>query len=151
MGRRPRPVLGRTDPDYRRKLKTIQDVLARLPEDETAVFQDEVDVLPERSAEALNKWLQKHSELESSAGIRATIPQVTDRWHFAQEPARITAAICEIATTDKSATPRVLPLSCKQLTCNDGGRASPVPGSRARPDESTAKTAAPACPTIGAV
>jgi putative transposase len=42
--RRPRPVLGRKDPDYRRKLEEIQDLLAGLPEDETAVFQDEVDV-----------------------------------------------------------------------------------------------------------
>lgn len=42
--RRPRPVLGRTDPEYTRKLGEIQDLLAGLPENETAVFQDEVDV-----------------------------------------------------------------------------------------------------------
>lgn len=42
--RRPRPVLGRTDPEYDRKRKEIQDLLATLPADETAVFQDEVDV-----------------------------------------------------------------------------------------------------------
>jgi transposase len=42
--RRPRPVLGRTDPAYDEKLQGIRAVLDGLPADETAVFQDEVDV-----------------------------------------------------------------------------------------------------------
>lgn len=42
--RRPRPVVGPTDPDYVDKLQRIQQLLARLPANETAVFQDEVDV-----------------------------------------------------------------------------------------------------------
>ncbi len=42
--RRPRPVLGRKDPDYDRKLQEIHALLESLPPDETAVFQDEVDV-----------------------------------------------------------------------------------------------------------
>jgi len=42
--RRPRPVLGRKDPEYNRKLQEIHDLLETLPTDETAVFQDEVDV-----------------------------------------------------------------------------------------------------------
>jgi transposase len=42
--RRPRPVVGPTDPEYAIKLRRIQDLLASLPVDETAVFQDEVDV-----------------------------------------------------------------------------------------------------------
>jgi putative transposase len=42
--RRPRPVVGPTDPDYDRKLRAIHDLLERLAPDETAVFQDEVDV-----------------------------------------------------------------------------------------------------------
>jgi len=42
--RRPRPVLGRTDPEYATKLARIRGLLQHLPEDETAVFQDEVDV-----------------------------------------------------------------------------------------------------------
>jgi putative transposase len=42
--RRPRPVIGLTDPDYDAKLRAIRRLLARLPGDETAVFQDEVDV-----------------------------------------------------------------------------------------------------------
>jgi putative transposase len=42
--RRPRPVVGPKDPDYARKLRRIQRLLARLPTSETALFQDEVDV-----------------------------------------------------------------------------------------------------------
>jgi transposase len=42
--RRPRPVLGRSDPERDRKLAAIRGLLAALPPDETAVFQDEVDV-----------------------------------------------------------------------------------------------------------
>src|SRR5262249_35520302 len=42
--RRPRPVVGPHDPEYERKIRRIQRLLRRLPEDETVVFQDEVDV-----------------------------------------------------------------------------------------------------------
>lgn len=42
--RRPRPVVGPVDPEYDEKLRGIQALLASLPSDETAVFQDEVDV-----------------------------------------------------------------------------------------------------------
>ena len=42
--RRPRPTVGMTDPEYDGKLQRIQHLLANLPPDETAVFQDEVDV-----------------------------------------------------------------------------------------------------------
>lgn len=42
--RRPRPVVGPTDPEHERKLRRIQRLLRHLPADETAVFQDEVDV-----------------------------------------------------------------------------------------------------------
>lgn len=42
--RRPRPVLGPKDPEYQEKLRKIRRLLAHLPEDETAVFQDEVDI-----------------------------------------------------------------------------------------------------------
>jgi hypothetical protein len=40
----PRPVVGPTDPEYFENLHHIQDLLAALPGDEVAVFQDEVDV-----------------------------------------------------------------------------------------------------------
>jgi transposase len=42
--RRPRPVLRPKDPDRDRKLAKLRGVLKHLPEDETAVFMDEVDV-----------------------------------------------------------------------------------------------------------
>ena len=42
--RRPRPVLGPKDPEREAKLKAIRRVLAHLPPDEVAVFEDEVDV-----------------------------------------------------------------------------------------------------------
>jgi putative transposase len=42
--RRPRPVIGLKDPDYAVKLRAIRQLLAQLPSDETAVFQDEVDI-----------------------------------------------------------------------------------------------------------
>ena len=42
--RRPRPVLGPKDPAYAYKLGKIRHLLATLPDDETAVFQDEVDI-----------------------------------------------------------------------------------------------------------
>lgn len=42
--RRPRPIVGPTDPDYDAKLQRIKRLLSTLPADEAAVFQDEVDV-----------------------------------------------------------------------------------------------------------
>ena len=42
--RRPRPVVGPRDPEHAVKVRRIRRLLARLPDDETAVFQDEVDV-----------------------------------------------------------------------------------------------------------
>ena len=42
--RRPRPVLGPKDPQRREKLRKIRALLRSLPDSETAVFQDEVDI-----------------------------------------------------------------------------------------------------------
>jgi hypothetical protein len=42
--RRPRPVVGPRDPEHDRKVRRIRRLLAALPADETAVFEDEVDV-----------------------------------------------------------------------------------------------------------
>jgi putative transposase len=42
--RRPRPMVGPVDPDREAKLREIQELLRTLPADETAVFQDEVDI-----------------------------------------------------------------------------------------------------------
>jgi putative transposase len=42
--RRPRPVLRREDPDRARILAGLRELLRNLPDDETAVFEDEVDI-----------------------------------------------------------------------------------------------------------
>lgn len=42
--RRPRPVVGPTDSEREAKLDALRSLLAGLPDDETAVFQDEVDI-----------------------------------------------------------------------------------------------------------
>ena len=42
--RRPRPVLGPKDTERQAKLDALRSLLAGLPSDETAVFQDEVDI-----------------------------------------------------------------------------------------------------------
>jgi hypothetical protein len=44
VGCRPRPVVGPTDPEYAEKLRYLQQLLATLPGDEVAVFQEEVDL-----------------------------------------------------------------------------------------------------------
>jgi putative transposase len=60
--RRPRPVLGRTDPEYDRKREEIQDLLAALPPDEAAVFQDEVDV--HLNPKIGSCWMQRGEQAE---------------------------------------------------------------------------------------
>jgi len=42
--RRPRPVLGPTDPEYTENVQRLSALMAQLPEEETVVFEDEVDV-----------------------------------------------------------------------------------------------------------
>jgi putative transposase len=42
--RRPRPTLRPKDPDRQAKLDTLRELLGGLPDDETAVFMDEVDI-----------------------------------------------------------------------------------------------------------
>jgi putative transposase len=42
--RRPRPVLGPKDPQYSLKLRRIRKLLSELPDGETVVFEDEVDI-----------------------------------------------------------------------------------------------------------
>jgi transposase len=60
--RRPRPVVGPEDPDYTEKLARIQQLLAALPPDETAVFQDEVDVHLNPKIGAM--WMPKGQQAE---------------------------------------------------------------------------------------
>jgi putative transposase len=42
--RRPRPVVGPTDPEYAEKIQGLSELMATLPDDETVVFEDEVDI-----------------------------------------------------------------------------------------------------------
>ena len=60
--RRPRPVLGPTDTEREAKLDKLRAVLAGLPEDETAVFQDEVDINTNPKIGAM--WMVKGHQAE---------------------------------------------------------------------------------------
>jgi putative transposase len=62
--RRPRPVLGPTDEQRQAKLDALRKLLAALPEDETAVFQDEVDI--NTNPKIGSMWMAK--------GEQATVP-----------------------------------------------------------------------------
>ena len=44
--RRPRPIVGPTDPERDAKLHALRQLLVSLPPNEIAVFQDEVDINP---------------------------------------------------------------------------------------------------------
>ena len=60
--RRPRPVLGPQDPEYAWKLRKIRRLLATLPEDETAVFEDEVDINTNPKIGAM--WMRRGEQAE---------------------------------------------------------------------------------------
>jgi len=60
--RRPRPVLGPKDPAYAEKLSKIRHLLATLPDDETAVFQDEVDINTNPKIGAM--WVRRGQQAE---------------------------------------------------------------------------------------
>jgi putative transposase len=62
--RRPRPALGPRDPHRRAKLDALRRLLARLPADETAVWQDEADI--NTNPEIGRMWMRR--------GRRARIP-----------------------------------------------------------------------------
>ncbi|HUQ68718.1 MAG TPA: IS630 family transposase [Planctomycetaceae bacterium] len=62
LWRRPRPAVGPEDPDYAEKLARIQQLLVTLPPDETAVFQDEVDV--HQNPEIGSMWMLKGRQAE---------------------------------------------------------------------------------------
>lgn len=62
--RRPRPVVGPTDPEYDRKLLKIRGLLDNLPPREVAVFQDEVDV--NLNPKIGPMWMQKGRQAEVS-------------------------------------------------------------------------------------
>ena len=60
--RRPRPVVGPTDPEYAEKMQGIRQLLATLPPDELAVFQDEVDL--QLNPKIGSMWMKKGEQAE---------------------------------------------------------------------------------------
>jgi transposase len=60
--RRPRPIVGPTDPQYDQKIQAIRNLLAALPENETALFQDEVDV--NLNPKIGSCWMQRGQQAE---------------------------------------------------------------------------------------
>src|SRR5512144_562708 len=60
--RRPRPTLKPKDPDRQAKLDTLRQLLAKLPDDETAVFQDEVDI--NTNPKIGSMWMVKGQQAE---------------------------------------------------------------------------------------
>jgi putative transposase len=60
--RRPRPVIRLKDPEYASKLEKIKQLLAHLPADETAFFQDEVDV--NTNPKIGSMWMRKGKQAE---------------------------------------------------------------------------------------
>jgi transposase len=60
--RRPRPVLGPKDPKYEQKLRAIRRLLASLPDEETAVFQDEVDI--HTNPKIGSMWMRRGQQAE---------------------------------------------------------------------------------------
>jgi transposase len=60
--RRPRPVLGPSDPRRQWKLRKIRELLRDLPEDEAAVFQDEVDLNLNPDIGCM--WMQRGEQTE---------------------------------------------------------------------------------------
>jgi transposase len=60
--RRPRPVLKRRDPQREAIYQELRDLLLHLPDDETAVFRDEVDV--NLNPEVGRMWMRKGQQAE---------------------------------------------------------------------------------------
>jgi putative transposase len=60
--RRPRPVVGPTDPQREAKLQALRQLLATLPANEIAVFQDEVDINLNPKIGAM--WMRRGQQAE---------------------------------------------------------------------------------------
>jgi putative transposase len=60
--RRPRPVVGPTDPQREAKLQALRQLLATLPANEIAVFQDEVDINTNPKIGAM--WMRRGQQAE---------------------------------------------------------------------------------------
>ena len=60
--RRPRPVLQRRDPQYHQIVAGLRQLLLELPDDETVVFQDEVDI--NLNPKIGSMWMRKGQQAE---------------------------------------------------------------------------------------
>jgi putative transposase len=60
--RRPRPVMGPTDPQREAKLQALRQLVATLPANEIAVFQDEVDINTNPKIGAM--WMRRGQQAE---------------------------------------------------------------------------------------
>ena len=60
--RRPRPIVGPVDPQRAAKLRPLRQLLAHLPEDEVAVFEDEVDLHTNPKLGAM--WMRRGEQAE---------------------------------------------------------------------------------------
>jgi len=63
--RRPRPVLGPTDPERQAKLDRLRELLSNLPDDETVVWQDEVEVHTNPKIGRMWMFKGKQAEVET--------------------------------------------------------------------------------------
>jgi putative transposase len=63
--RRPRPVLGPTDPERQAKLDGLRALLSNLPDDETVVWQDEVEVHTNPKIGRMWMFKGKQAEVET--------------------------------------------------------------------------------------
>ena len=72
--RRPRPVLGPKDPERQAKLDALRKLLDELPEDETAVFQDEVDINTNPKIGAMWMFKGQQAKVETPGNNREALP-----------------------------------------------------------------------------
>ena len=78
--RRPRPVVGPKDPHWAEKLRKIRAVPRHLPADETAVFQDEVDV--NTNPEVGCMWMYRGQQAEVVTPGTNVKRYLAGSWHW---------------------------------------------------------------------
>jgi putative transposase len=108
VSRRPRPVLGPKDPERQAKLDALRALLAGLPGDGTAVFQDEVDINTNPQIGSLGMKKGDQAEVETPGTnekryISGSIPWRTGQVFLTEgkpkqgrDPARFLAHLAEL-------------------------------------------------------
>ena len=82
--RRPRPVLGPKDPERQAKLDALRKLLDELPEDETAVFQDEVDINTNPKIGAMWMFKGQQAKVETPGNNEKRDPSGSIHWRTGQ-------------------------------------------------------------------